>query len=202
MLKIVTLFLDLIFPPRQTELLVRNTGPETKKHLFQPGIYQSVYYLSSYRNPHMEALIKENKYHCNQHAASILGELLVRWLETMHDQPMVLIPIPQSAERKREREYNQIESILEQVKVLPFVTVNTNLIVKTRHTPTQTSLNRDARLENVAGSFSLSPQANMAALQGTTVVIVDDVVTTGATMKAAAAALPPETSVVLLALAH
>ena len=202
MLKIITLFLDLIFPPRQTELRVRNIDPGSEKDLFEPGTYQGVHYISSYRNPHMEALIKENKYHCNQQAAHILSRLLADWLKTRSDRPIVLIPIPQSKERKREREYNQVENILEQVKELPSVTINTDLIEKTRHTLTQTSLSRDARIENVAHSFSLSPQANTSILQGATIVIVDDVVTTGATMKAAAAAFPPETTVILLALAH
>ncbi len=206
MLKIINYCLDLLFPPRRTELTVRRVTSQELTTLFRPDNIQNVRFLTTYSNPLIEALIKENKYYENTRAARALAEIITLWIQTQPSRRLVLVPIPQSILRAREREHNQVESILKYIKLPEFVTINTQLIQKSRHTPTQTSLKRKARFLNVRDSFSLLPHAELASLSGATIVIVDDVVTTGATMDAArtslAPHLPQNTDIILLALAH
>jgi len=66
--------------------------------------------------------------------------------------------------------------------------VSNDLLVRVRHTETQTRLTPGDRLRNVSGAFS-APRSARSALRGKHFVVVDDVVTTAATLNACAAAL-------------
>jgi ComF family protein len=94
-----------------------------------------------------------------------------------------LIPIPLSAARQAERGYNQAERLAFAVAARTGLPLRTDVLRRTRHTPTQTALPPDARRANVAGAFTAD------AARGIRVVLVDDVFTTGATLLAAAEAL-------------
>ncbi|MGA8393023.1 MAG: phosphoribosyltransferase family protein, partial [Burkholderiaceae bacterium] len=60
-----------------------------------------------------------------------------------------------------------------------------SLLLRTRHTPAQSALNRSERLRNVQGAFAVEP-LRAHELQGQRVVLVDDVMTSGASLHAAA----------------
>jgi predicted amidophosphoribosyltransferase len=61
------------------------------------------------------------------------------------------------------------------------VPVLKNVIIRTRHTQTQTKKGRVERWENIEGKFKL---IDPAAIINNHVLLVDDVVTTGATLEA------------------
>lgn len=205
MLKIITSFLDLLFPPRDTELLLKKIPSDTRS-LAQYGIYAGVEFIAQYTNPYIKALIKENKYHHSQIASTALASLVEIYLVEVPADHIVLIPIPQSRERAREREHNQVETILSHLTQTERISIRTDILSKSRHTPTQASLTRDKRIENVKDSFSCNSNRLTDFVKGTVIYIVDDVVTTGATMKAARASLaphlPPGVTIKLLAIAH
>lgn len=201
-MKILTLILDVIFPPRETELALRkhNSSPSI---LYIPGIYQDCMYLAKYQTPLINAVIVENKYHHNARAVAFLAQLLTIWLEQNQNINATFIPIPLSTERSRERGYNQVTEILK--KVSPPVKIAEKILTRKQNTVPQATLKRSERLSNMKNAFTCN-QSYCAEIESKTVVIIDDVITTGATLAAARAALaphlPPDTKLICLALAH
>jgi ComF family protein len=119
--------------------------------------------------------------------ATLAAQLLEANLLTRPLEADLVVPVPLSVGRQRERGYNQSELIareLADLGVLP-APVATALI-RHRDTRPQVELQRAERLTNVRGAFAC-PQPNLIAAQR--VLLVDDVSTTGATLEACAVPL-------------
>jgi ComF family protein len=102
----------------------------------------------------------------------------------------VLLPMPLSPERLRQRGFNQAWELARMLGRLcgSPARCEARLLLRTRHTRPQTELSRAERLANVRGAFQVDP-LRAALLQGRKVVLVDDVVTSGASLFTAAQAL-------------
>ena len=201
-LKIITYITDSLFPPRDTEYLVRELTSNKVRSLYNVRHrFQSIG-LTYYQNLHIQAVITENKFYRNRKAAVLLGELITHWHETTPGN-YVYVPIPLNKKRERERGYNQVCEILLQSAARDFL--RTDLCTRARHTPPQVGLSREKRLKNVAGAFVCNIQKTRE-LRNATVVVVDDVCTTGATLGAVRASLAPHLhpscKIICLALAH
>lgn len=202
MLQIGTMLFDLIFPPRDTEMVLRTLYKEMIVSLYTKRQYNDVQYLLEYHHPTVQALIKENKFHQNKHASLLLAEVLKTHIQSKNVASLCFIPIPLSAKRLRTRGYNQVTEIL---KLIPSVPTEHTLLIRSSDTTPQTGLQRDQRLKNMVGAFTVNTSLT-DTYKDTTLILIDDVVTTGATLKEAKAALAPHlhptTTVVCLALAH
>lgn len=145
--------------------------------------------LVPYRVPMVRACVMEAKFKDNMKAQSLLAGILADYLrEDMLEDPLpcILIPIPLSPARQRERGYNQAERIAQGVvALLPNACVDTTILVRTRDTLPQTTLSRKDRATNVAGAFHAAGPLD----QDYTYIVVDDVLTTGATLRAAIEAI-------------
>ena len=107
------------------------------------------------------------------------------WVEPALEQADLLLPMPLSRQRLQERGFNQA---LELARHLAPAKVVPELLLRIRHTPSQSSLKRAERLHNVRAAFAVDPLRS-AELRDKRVVLLDDVMTSGASMFAAAAAL-------------
>ena len=97
----------------------------------------------------------------------------------------VIVPIPLSSRRLRERGYNHAEIIASQVAKYFHLIISNKLLVRIKDTKPQYKLNKRERLENVQGAFGIAKNAKVP----NSVVLIDDVATTYATLKEAAKVL-------------
>jgi ComF family protein len=115
----------------------------------------------------------------------------VALVQALH-QATWMIPIPLSANRLRERGFNQALQIAKQLLASraqkSTIQLRTDLLVRTRDTPAQVGLGRSERQRNMLHAFAVEPSL-AAQVQGARIVLLDDVTTTTATLSAAAAAM-------------
>jgi len=135
-----------------------------------------------YRFP-LDRLVQRFKYGGDLAIGGWLARALAERVEREPRVDLLVVP-PLSAERLRERGFNQALEIAKVVGDRIGVPVARELILRTRDVQAQAALGREARRENVRGAFACT-----AALARSRVAIVDDVLTTGATADAIARAL-------------
>lgn len=143
-----------------------------------------------YRDPIIKKALWDLKYKNKRHIAEILGrELYSRNIEELADMkilsgiPILVIPVPLSKMRKKERGYNQAELIARHfIACAPAETFElaSDAVVKIKNTPPQARIaNRNKRLANIKGAFNLKENSQ---IRGRTIIIVDDITTTGGTI--------------------
>lgn len=100
-------------------------------------------------------------------------------------QDKVLVPVPLHPRKLSRRGYNQADLIIRGIREVYPQLKTIPVLRRTRMTPTQTFLSREARRRNMRDAFAC------AATPGKRLeyCLVDDVLTTGATLNAAARAL-------------
>jgi len=94
----------------------------------------------------------------------------------------VIIPIPLHKKKVRKRGYNQSEWIAKGLSAGMQIPYNTNLLIRSEFTETQTKKNRFQRWQNVKEVFDIT---DSHLLNNKHVLLCDDVLTTGATLEAA-----------------
>lgn len=102
--------------------------------------------------------------------------------------PHLVVPVPLSPARLRQRGYNQAWELARRVARARGRAACPDALFRLRDTPHQLALSRQARAGNVHDAFVASPHRR-TLLHGARVALVDDVLTTGATAGAAARAL-------------
>ena len=107
------------------------------------------------------------------------------WVEPSLDAADLLVPMPLSAARLRERGFNQA---LELCRQLAPAKTDAGVLLRLRDTVPQSTLSRAERHRNLRHAFAVDPLCT-ARVQGRRVVLVDDVMTSGASLHAAAEAL-------------
>lgn len=93
----------------------------------------------------------------------------------------ILVPVPLTPEREKERGYNQSIEIAMGIHLATGIPVISNCLCRKAFAGSQTLKDRRSRQENVINAFQLLRPAD---LTGKHVLLIDDVVTTGATLVA------------------
>ena len=135
--------------------------------------------------PHAEAaqLIYDLKYADRPDIGEDIGRMMAEEMQ-MADYFAgvdVIIPVPLSSKRKRQRGYNQSEMIARGIHEITHIPVMHRAMKRKHFHQSQTSLMRHQRQENVAEMFELRDAKD---LDDKHILLVDDVCTTGATLTA------------------
>ena len=154
-----------------------------------------IYSVFNYRDKAVKRAVWLLKYNGKYSIATILARAMsdkiaeeLSELEAFENftEPVV-IPIPLSKKRLKERGFNQAELLAKATAEKLGVALKTGLLKKIKDTPPQArTSSRKQRFENIRGSFEVAPDP---VLKEARIVLIDDVLTTGATMSEAASAL-------------
>lgn len=98
----------------------------------------------------------------------------------------IMIAVPISLSREKERGYNQSELIARNIRNIAF---EKNLLVKVKDNQPQSKLDKKQRLENVKDVYKIKDKQK---INGKRILIFDDIYTTGATAKECANLLMQE----------
>ena len=163
-----------------------------------------------YRHPPIKKALWLLKYKGKKRLAKNFAEIIYeKILEELSDlsrmenfNNIILIPIPLSNKRLRERGYNQAELICKELvkinnirsagaKALTdrygvYLKLENDILIKTKETKRQAHIeNRKKRLENILGSFSIKNGEQNTKLKNRNIILIDDITTTGATLNEA-----------------
>ncbi|HEX2077829.1 MAG TPA: phosphoribosyltransferase family protein, partial [Longimicrobium sp.] len=130
------------------------------------------------------------KYRGWEGAADPMGQRMseMSWPRDVEDEVRLVVPVPTSKARLRERGYNQAALLAAAFAKKMGWKSAPDVLVRTKQSKTQTALHPGERRANVARAFSV-PAEQAAQVQGEHVMLVDDVWTTGATALACSQAL-------------
>lgn len=133
-----------------------------------------------------DGLITQFKFH---DALDLATALVERMLAARDEHaPTLLMPIPLSVARLRERGYNQAWELTRRLGGALNCPTDATLLLRVKDTPHQLALPPAQRAGNVRAAFAVEP-LRRSELQGRSVTLVDDVMTTGATAAEATRAL-------------
>jgi ComF family protein len=132
-------------------------------------------------------LVRAYKFEGVSSLAPLLAQELAECYRVQGLAMDVVIPVPLSGRRKRERGYNQAELLARETARMIGLPLSFGLR-RTRHSEAQArSPSAEQRHQNVAGAFEVARSGDGA--RGQRVLLIDDVATTGATLNACAAVL-------------
>src|SRR5713226_3221071 len=134
----------------------------------------------AYRFP-ADTLVHSLKFRGQLALAPLMGNLLIEKIKERID---LVVPVPLSRERLRERGYNQAAEIARHIAKQRRVPLELTIMTRERNTPAQADLPWSDRARNVRGAFRCE-----RSLDGAAIAVVDDVMTTGATLDELAATL-------------
>lgn len=197
-MNIINTILDIIYPvnclscQKSGEILCLKCLNESREAERENEKW--IYPIYDYRDPAIKKAIHLLKYKHKKNLASIFGSVLyLRILEELADLQMlenfydpILIPIPLSVKRYRERGFNQSELLCQTILKLDQKNkgenfkLEKNVLIKNKETVHQARIkDRNERLKNLSQSFSVKYPEK---IKGKNIILIDDVTTTGATL--------------------
>ncbi|MFH1200864.1 MAG: phosphoribosyltransferase family protein [bacterium] len=216
--------LDIVFPVKC--MLCGQTGVDLCLECLKdaPGAEREsakwIFPLYDYRHPAIKKSLRLLKYKGKKKLAKVFAEIIYdKILEELSELSVmenfinvILIPIPLSPKRYRERGYNQAELICKELIKIDHLrnhltppsaplslarrgvggevsifnetfTLGNNILIKIKETEHQARIkNRNVRLKNLIGSFKVK---NSGLIKNRNIILIDDITTTGATLSEA-----------------
>ena len=136
----------------------------------------NIYYVWDY-NKEFKRLIYSYKYNNRKIMAKLIAELVKDefYYVLKREKIDVVVSVPVSRKRKNERGYNQVDEILDCLKV------NYVRIERIKNTKKMAEiLDEEERNRNIEGAFRISQNIDLSNKK---ILILDDIVTTGATLR-------------------
>lgn len=179
---------DIIFPQSEVEREIDGLSEDILSKKLHIQEHNKIVSLFQYKDPLIKQMIWLLKYKRNLHVAklfaSILNDYLVEEISDeiifSRDTKIIIIPLPLFRKRERERGYNQMKLITDELQKLGEFIIDIKILTKEKHTAPQTSLSKkESRAKNIKGAFKVRNKDNLKNIH---VILIDDVLTTGSTL--------------------
>jgi ComF family protein len=155
-----------------------------------------IFPLYDYRHPTIKKSLWLLKYNGKKRLANVFAEIIYeKMMEELSELSVmenftepVLIPIPLSPKRYRERGFNQAELICKEIIKISKIrgevfTLEKNILIKPKDTEHQARIrDRRERLKNLVGSFTIKNDEQAKLIKNRNIILIDDITTTGATL--------------------
>ncbi len=155
------------------------TAEKCPNHQSWPAYLVSNKSLWPYTDEYRQVLLSF-KFKAQPWLAQMLGKMLADLAEPGEK---IIIPVPISRERLAERGFNQSAVLAKEIAKALELDYADNVLLKIKNTPKQSSLSRNARLENLNNALAIK---HAEKIKGKKIILVDDICTTGATLAACA----------------
>ncbi len=126
----------------------------------------------------MQKLIRAVKYHNKKELAYFQAKVMHDYFSSVSGEEYVIIPVPLHKKRHKERRYNHMELVANELSKLTGWAVKTNIIERIKETKPQYKLKMDEREENLKDAFKIYPEN----YNDENILIIDDILTTGSTL--------------------
>ena len=157
------------------DIVSKDTRNDLKK-LKKLKKLNNIYYVWDY-NREFKRLIYSYKYNHKKIMAKLIAELVKEEFCYIlkREKIDVVVSVPVSRKRKNERGYNQVDEILN------FLKVNYVQLERIKNTKKMAGiLNEEDRNKNIKGAFKISGNIDF---KNKNILILDDIITTGATLR-------------------
>lgn len=141
------------------------------------------------------SIVKSFKYNHAEKLAITMGRIMAE--EIAATAPAIfrdidiIIPVPISRKRRKERGYNQAEKLAEGVAEIVGKPIDYSAVIRKKFIESQTRLTPTERVENIKDAFDcIHPER----LNGKHLLLIDDVITTGATVLSLADTITAKTT--------
>ena len=139
---------------------------------------------AAYTGPLRQAILRL-KFHRDIAMGEILARPMVALLENTNWPVDLVIPVPVSLDRLKERGYNQVSLLARPISLGLEIPYRSQALRKVRETRSQVGLTAAERHQNVKDVFD----AERKFVLGRTVLVIDDLTTTGSTIEECSKAL-------------
>lgn len=210
----LSIFTEALFPFSPAEKELFSYSPESACEILPPapaftGLavpLPEAHAVFAYKDKRVEKLVWNIKYKKSALAVKIGGYALWRELvQKGEPSHIILIPMPITDRRRRERGFNQCELLVDEIAKLnrekengrPNISlrIEKDTLTRTHHASRQTLKGRADRVESAKGVFAVNELNEKATeksaekiaeqFKDSTIIIIDDVITTGSTMREA-----------------
>jgi predicted amidophosphoribosyltransferase len=195
---ILNIFLEALFPISPEERAVLSMDPKQSFEILRRAKKSPILEacgIFSYKDQRIRKLIWSIKYKKSLRGSAFAGYALYHILKSYSNavSPIIIVPMPITKRRRRERGYNQCELIINEVEKLDTdhrLTFSRDILFRKLHMSRQTLKDRKERIESAKDIFVADVEAidklvcklGIDKSKDYLVIVIDDVITTGSTI--------------------